>query len=167
MARATSAATTFFKSIKVGRDDVEFIDAGFGHNNPCEALIDEARRQFGHHCPWQALSIGTGLGDVVSIKDSHRSIMKALKKMATSSTTVANRLRDTYENDGCYYRFNVDRGLQDITLSDWERSSNISSHTSHYLRENRGTIEKFVNSLVNTTESDRSATNPRSTAAIS
>ncbi|KXX77753.1 Calcium-independent phospholipase A2-gamma [Madurella mycetomatis] len=34
VARATSAATTFFKPIRVGRDGIEFVDAGFGHNNP-------------------------------------------------------------------------------------------------------------------------------------
>ncbi|EWZ28291.1 hypothetical protein FOZG_17997 [Fusarium oxysporum Fo47] len=46
VARATSAATTFFKSIKVGRDEIEFVNAGFGYNNPCEVLLQEAQRQF-------------------------------------------------------------------------------------------------------------------------
>ncbi len=46
VARATSAATTFFKPIKAGRDEIEFVDAGFGYNNPCEILIEEAQRQF-------------------------------------------------------------------------------------------------------------------------
>lgn len=41
---ATSAATTFFKSIRVGRDGIEFVDAGFGYNNPREILIEEARQ---------------------------------------------------------------------------------------------------------------------------
>src|ERR1700722_14732281 len=67
VARATSAATTFFKSITVGRDGIEFIDAGFGYNNPCEILIEEARRQFPGRAQMLVLSIGTGLGDVVTI----------------------------------------------------------------------------------------------------
>jgi patatin-like phospholipase/acyl hydrolase len=46
VARATSAATTFFKSIKCGRDDIEFIDAGFGYNNPCDMLLEEALEIF-------------------------------------------------------------------------------------------------------------------------
>ena len=46
IARATSAATTFFKPIKLGRDNVEFIDAGFGYNNPTEILMGEAEKQF-------------------------------------------------------------------------------------------------------------------------
>ncbi|TRX89188.1 hypothetical protein FHL15_009886 [Xylaria flabelliformis] len=142
VARATSAATTFFKSIKVGRDNVEFIDAGFGHNNPCEVLIEEAQRQFPKHDGLQVLSIGTGLGDVVTIKDSRRAILKALAKMAATSTTVARRLHNQYGNSGHYHRFNVERGLQDITLSDWERTSTVSAHTGNYLHDNREAIQK-------------------------
>ncbi|KAF9639550.1 hypothetical protein BFW01_g11356 [Lasiodiplodia theobromae] len=86
VARATSAAaTTFFKSIKCGRDEIEFIDAAFGHNNPCEILIKEARRVFPNATKFQILSVGTGLGKVAGIRDSRMSILNALEKMATSS----------------------------------------------------------------------------------
>ncbi|KAI1125085.1 acyl transferase/acyl hydrolase/lysophospholipase [Nemania abortiva] len=149
VARATSAATTFFKSIKVGRDNVEFIDAGFGTNNPCELLIKEAQRQFPGHGPLQVLSIGTGLGNVITIKDSRRAIVNALAKMAATSTAVATRLNDHYGDSGQYYRFNVDRGLQDITLSDWDKTSTIAAHTGNYLRDNQRTIQKFVDNFIN------------------
>ncbi|GKT52614.1 uncharacterized protein ColSpa_12795 [Colletotrichum spaethianum] len=85
VARATSAATTFFKPIRVGRDEIEFVDAGFGYNNPCEILVNEARKQFPSHTRIQVLSIGTGLGDVVSIGKTRMDIVRALKSMATSS----------------------------------------------------------------------------------
>lgn len=142
VARATSAATTFFKSIKCGRDEIEFIDAGFGYNNPCEVLIEEAKKTFPAAGEMQILSIGTGLGDVVTIKDNRFSILNALKKMASSSKQVADRLSDEYGNDCIYFRFNVDRGLQDITLADWEKSSTISSHTLNYLHEQDRYIKK-------------------------
>jgi patatin-like phospholipase/acyl hydrolase len=80
VARATSAATTFFKSIKVGRDEIEFIDAGFGYNNPCNILIQEAQREFPDRGKMRILSIGTGLGDVVTIQNKRLSIITALKK---------------------------------------------------------------------------------------
>jgi patatin-like phospholipase/acyl hydrolase len=144
VARATSAATTFFKSIKVGRDEIEFIDAGFGYNNPCEILITEAQRQFPDRGQMRVLSIGTGLGDVVTIDNTRRSIINALKKMATSSRTVATRLDRRYGDDGQYYRLNVDQGLQDITLSDWDQASSISAHTRNYITENERAIMKFV-----------------------
>ncbi|KAK1623459.1 acyl transferase/acyl hydrolase/lysophospholipase [Colletotrichum phormii] len=144
VARATSAATTFFKPIRVGRDGVEFIDAGFGYNNPCEILIDEARRQFPSRPQIQVLSIGTGLGDVVSIGNTRMGIIRALKNMATSSKKVAMRLEDQYGDSGQYFRFNVAQGLQDVTLSDWEKSSTISAHTRNYLLETRRQIQQFI-----------------------
>ncbi|KAI0446399.1 acyl transferase/acyl hydrolase/lysophospholipase [Xylaria telfairii] len=163
VARATSAATTFFKSIKVGRDNVEFIDAGFGCNNPCEVLIEEARRQFPNHGALQVLSIGTGLGDVVTIKDSRRTILEALAKMASTSTTVARKLYNQYGDSGQYHRFNVERGLQDITLSDWEKTSTISAHTGNYLQDNRVEIQKFVDSFINCPRGEAEATGSHGT----
>lgn len=150
IARATSAATTFFKPIKLGRDKIDFVDAGFGHNNPCEVLIEAAQREFPDRNHLQVLSIGTGLGEVVSIKDNRFSILKALKKMATTSKTVAMRLEDRYGGTGSYHRFNVERGLEDVTLSDWQKTSNISAHTSNYLRENRRAIDGFVSIFLST-----------------
>ncbi|KAL1888008.1 hypothetical protein Cpir12675_006342, partial [Ceratocystis pirilliformis] len=72
-ARATSAAITLFDPIKLGRDEIQFVDASHGYNNPCEALIWEAERQFPGR-PIMTLSIGAGLGDVVEISDSRDSI---------------------------------------------------------------------------------------------
>ena len=144
VARATSAATTFFKPAVLGRDGVEFVDAGFGYNNPCEVLIAEAERLFpDRKLHMQVLSIGTGLGDVVKIRDSRFSIISALKKMATSSKQVAARLEHKYD-DRNYARFNVEKGLEDVMLSDWEEASEISAHTHNYLQENRKRLESFV-----------------------
>jgi len=144
VARATTAATAFFKPIRIGRDEIEFIDAGFGYNNPCEVLIDESRRQFPERSQMRILSIGTGLGGVVTVRDNVFAIIKALKKMAASSQKVAANLSNRFGDDGQYYRFNVDRGLQDVTLSDWEKHSEISAHTRNYLAENETLVDRFV-----------------------
>ncbi|KKF92479.1 Patatin [Ceratocystis platani] len=154
VARATSAATTFFKSIKVGRDEVEFIDAGFGHNNPCEALIEETKKVYPGR-EMTILSIGTGLGDVIEIKDKRISIIKALASMATTSKAAALRLQNKYSGIGGYYRFNVENGLKDITLSDWKQSSKISSHTGNYLAEKREDVEKFIKVMANANASNQ------------
>lgn len=148
VARATSAATTFFKPIKVGRDGIEFIDAAFGFNNPCEVLIEEAQRQFPDRKYLQVLSLGTGLGDVVTIDDTRKSILKALKKMTTTTKKVAQRLDSRFGDSMQYHRFNVDRGLDDVSLSDWEKSSRIAAHTKNYLNENQRAIQKFVNVFI-------------------
>ena len=142
VARATSAATTFFKSIKCGRDEVEFIDAGFGYNNPCEILLREAQSIFTGAEFGCILSIGTGIGGVVSVGATRKSILDALKAMATSSQKVAQRLEELYSNGNVYYRFNVPRGLEDVTLSDWKEMSNISAHTRNYLAESQTPLAK-------------------------
>ncbi|KAK0638483.1 acyl transferase/acyl hydrolase/lysophospholipase [Cercophora newfieldiana] len=154
VARATSAATTFFKPATVGREGIEFVDAAFGYNNPCEVLIEEAQRQFPDRKHLQVVSIGTGLGDVVSIKESRRSIIVALKKMATSSKEVATRLDKRYgDADDCeYYRLNVEQGLQDITLSDWEKAKEISGHTHNYLEKNQRVLERIANTIAGTSQ---------------
>ena len=148
VARATSAATTFFKPICVGRDGIEFVDAGFGYNNPCEVLVEEAGRRFPGRDDMQIISIGTGLGDVVSIGDTRRSILSALKKMATTSSKVAARLDDRFGGDGRYVRLNVEKGLEDTTLSDWKKASSISAHTRNYLSDKKRTIDEFVEDFI-------------------
>jgi patatin-like phospholipase/acyl hydrolase len=147
VARATSAATTFFRSIKCGRDEIEFIDAGFGYNNPCDVLLDEAREIFPNSELGCVLSIGTGLRGVVKIQDSRRSILTALKEMATSSQKVADRLEGRFGDSTIYYRFDVRRGLEDISLSDWKETSTISAHTRNYLQEERRRIDLCAKTL--------------------
>jgi patatin-like phospholipase/acyl hydrolase len=134
VARATSAATTFFPSIACGHQEIDFIDAGFGHNNPSEVLTSEAEDVF-HGEPSDCIvSIGTGLSGVVAIKDTRLSIVSALKNMATNSEAVHRRLAKRLPEE-LYFRFDVTRGLDDITLYDWEKSSRVSAHTANYLAE--------------------------------
>ncbi|KAI1137532.1 FabD/lysophospholipase-like protein [Hypoxylon sp. FL0543] len=149
VARATSAATTFFKSIKCGRDQIEFIDAALGYNNPCEVLIEEAKKEFPDASPshMRIVSIGCGLGDVVTIRDSRTSILRALKTVATTSKKTSDRLAMRYRDSDCYYRFNVDRGLEDVTLADWKAYSKISAHTHNYLQDNEGYVLSCIKAL--------------------
>ncbi|KAL2885068.1 Patatin/Phospholipase A2-like protein [Ceratocystis lukuohia] len=156
VARATSAATTFFKSIKVGRDEVEFIDAGFSHNNPCEALIEETKKEYPGR-EMTILSIGTGLEDFIEAKNKRTSLIKALASMATASKAAALRLQHRYSGIGGYYRFNVENGLKNNTLSDWKQASKISSHTRNYLAENREVVERFTKVIAKASSSKHSS----------
>ncbi|KAI0901540.1 acyl transferase/acyl hydrolase/lysophospholipase [Annulohypoxylon nitens] len=150
IARATSAATTYFKPIKLGRDNIEFIDAGFGCNNPCGILIEEAQQQFPQYRrdQFHVLSIGTGLTNVVEIKDSLPAIVNALKKMTTTSNQVARDMDRLYGDKGRYHRFSVDRGLEDVTISDWKKMSKVVACTRYYLMKSQKDIERAINSLV-------------------
>ncbi|KAL1894816.1 hypothetical protein Cpir12675_003511 [Ceratocystis pirilliformis] len=118
VARATTAAVSFFKSVKIGRDDIEYIDAAFGHNNPC-------------------------IGDIIEINEA-KPIAKALDNMATRSKQAAMRLKTAYSNSNGYYRFDVENGLKNITLWDWKKTSQISAHTRNYLRENEEAVKRLI-----------------------
>ncbi|KAL2887644.1 FabD/lysophospholipase-like protein [Ceratocystis lukuohia] len=148
VARATSAAAPFFKSIKVGRDEAEFIDTRYSYNNPCKVLIEEAARKF----PGQGmivLSIGAGLRDIVDIKVKQRPVREALEKMATSSKATASRLRIMYGTTGGYYRFNIENSTQDITPSAQNETSTMLACINNYLTENRDEVERFIEVMTN------------------
>lgn len=147
VARATSAATTLFKPIKLGQDGIEYIDARFGYNNPCDKLIAEAKKAFPGRTDLQILSIGTGVGKVIELNDTRASIIGALQKMVTSSNMVAASLDREYGDSGQYFRFNVERGLEDISSSDWDRDSTVCAHTNNYLSQKSREINKFVQTL--------------------
>lgn len=155
VARATSAAPTFFKPIKLGKGGAEYIDAGFGYNNPCDKLIAEARNAFPGRSDLQILSIGTGHRGVVAMDDTRQSIIKALQRMATSSNEVAASLDAEYGDSGQYFRFNVEHGLENIASSDWGKDSTIAAHTTNYLSEKSRAIEKFVKTFTTRGEQNK------------
>jgi hypothetical protein len=92
-------------------------------------FFEEGKDVFKDATSFRILSIGTGLGDVVAIKKIRTSILRVLKDLATSSKQVADRLETAYEGNELYYRFNIQNGLQDVTILDWEQASDISAHT--------------------------------------
>ncbi|KAL2889226.1 Vegetative incompatibility protein HET-E-1 [Ceratocystis lukuohia] len=141
VARATSAAVTFFDSMKLGRDNIEFIDASYGYNNPCEELIAEAETQFPGR-QMVVLSIGTGIDDVVEITDL--TVLEALSKMVTSSKHTDLKLRDKHSGTAVYHRFNVEHGLRDMEVSHLDNWGRIAAHTMNYIGENKEPVKKFV-----------------------
>ncbi|KFA55131.1 hypothetical protein S40293_08680 [Stachybotrys chartarum IBT 40293] len=155
-ARATSAAPTYFKPIRLGRDGVEYVDAGLGYNNPCAVLVNEAHDQFPGRQPLRILSIGTGLYKVAPIGNGIGSDIKSLRRMATNTQKVEVELKDKYRGTQQYYRFSVDRGLDSVGLADYGMKSTIITHTENYLRENRGKIKEFVQAFIASVDRTRS-----------
>ncbi|PHH49486.1 hypothetical protein CFIMG_007758RA00001 [Ceratocystis fimbriata CBS 114723] len=144
VARATSAAVQIFDSIKMGRENIEFIDASFGSNNPSEHVIKAAKSVFKDY-KMVIASIGTGLGDTIKLEDTKdNSVAKSLKMMAESSKIEDMRLKEVYRGTGTYHRFNVGSNLRDITAWDWDIKGKIPGHTINYLEEDTKSIESYV-----------------------
>lgn len=142
--RATSAASSFFDPIAVGRYKEEFVDGATGANNPVREVWDQAQLLWG---PIESkieclVSIGTGVPSLKPFKDDVFHIGETLIAIATETEQTAERFRrekSMLDSTGQYYRFNVTRGLEDIGLEESKKVKEIAAATRRYI----GTQEVF------------------------
>jgi len=159
-ARATSAAPTFFKRLRIGPQHAqeEFLDGGLGSNNPTKLLMEEAVKIFDRQDPIVCIiSIGTGKTNVTEFKTPGlfqktlpTELSYALKNMATDCETVEGEISQRFSaNPGIYFRFNVEHGLENVSLEEWEELGNIKAKTIAYLGDHRiaGSVDEAVVAL--------------------
>ncbi|KAI5776949.1 acyl transferase/acyl hydrolase/lysophospholipase [Geopyxis carbonaria] len=157
-ARATTAASTFFKHIAIGTGGIQevFVDAGLGCNNPVRQVIEEAHNVFGStsrniDC---IISIGTGQSQVVSLEKPNFfqkilpiGLVRVLKHLATESEKTAEAEERRYSTSpGLYFRFNVEHGMQGTTLEEWRKLGDVKTSTMKYLEGSR--VSEKVDSVV-------------------
>ncbi|KAI8943983.1 acyl transferase/acyl hydrolase/lysophospholipase [Xylaria longipes] len=143
--RATSAATSFFDpNIEIWNE--EFIDGATPDNNPLMELWSEAHDVFSDpdDRSWNLennvacmVSIGTGVPAAQSFGDDLLQIGAKLVKIATDTEKVASDFAKHHPQlvrDGRYFRFNVDRGLENIGLEEHARLGEIMAATRHYIQ---------------------------------
>ncbi|XP_006457717.1 hypothetical protein AGABI2DRAFT_190154, partial [Agaricus bisporus var. bisporus H97] len=141
-ARATSAAPTFFKRIEIGRNQ-PFIDGGLGRNNPSQVVLEEAKALFGARQIGCLVSIGTGQAKTTEIKEPGiwqriipTGVIGALKAISTDCESTHQAMLRHFANlPNTYFRLNVEQGMQKITLSKWEKLSNVEAHTDQYMQK--------------------------------
>ncbi|KAI9665063.1 MAG: hypothetical protein M1821_006511 [Bathelium mastoideum] len=143
--RATCAAPTYFSSIKIGPESrkEEFIDGGVGSNNPINELHEEAGRLFDKTQRVACIvSLGTGVRNTIQVEQAHlldkivlpRNLIKGFKKLALDSERNAKMMGHKYaRTQGFYFRLNVEKGLEKIRLADWEKLTEVRTHTLAYL----------------------------------
>jgi hypothetical protein len=95
--RTTSAATSFFVPISVGRFGEEFVDGATGANNPVREVWHQAQLAWGPE-PLESkvkclVSIGTGVPSLKSFKDDVLHIGETLIAIATETEQTAERFR--------------------------------------------------------------------------
>lgn len=91
------------------------------------------------------ISIGTGHPGIRSVSDKGlKNLVQTLQKEATETESTnqqfLGRWRDHVEKDRCF-RFNVEHGLENVGLAEFEQQDLIQAATSTYLKE-RGTKGK-------------------------
>jgi hypothetical protein len=145
VARATSAAPTYFDSIKI--DGVMHLDGGFGgHNNPTKLAYDEIRST--SSLPPFIVSIGTGMDNKVNYH-SRKSLFRKIKTYLNPSDELSRdselvhwemkKLSSAAKFS--YFRFNVDSGIGDIKLDEWKSSTSRRLGTLDHIRQ---ATEKYL-----------------------
>ncbi|KAL8296146.1 hypothetical protein RB600_001572 [Gaeumannomyces tritici] len=137
--RATSAATTFFDPIVIGPFGEEFVDGALGANNPVYAVWNQAQDVWGDQLQRKLrcfVSIGTGVPNLKPVRDDALGIWPTLKELATETEKTAqqfHRDKSGLDDEGRYYRFNVDRGLEEIGLEESKKKAEIAAATRRYV----------------------------------
>jgi len=139
--RATSAATTFFEPIKIGRYGQEFADGGVLYNNPIQLVEREASAIWPDRMESAVMvSIGTGSAPGGAFSGNLREIINAMKEIVTETEKTNNDFSHFHKamiDQNRLYRFNVFHGLADVGLQEWKEKEKIANTTQTYLeREN-------------------------------
>ncbi|KII90267.1 hypothetical protein PLICRDRAFT_138833, partial [Plicaturopsis crispa FD-325 SS-3] len=144
-ARATSATIGLFKELKMVSNGitVSYVDAGTGFNNPTAELLKEANSMFPSQFVACIVSIGAGqVHRAVAPKPRAffqkemmpTSLVDTMTAIASDCEKIAQDVAGRFlEEDNVYFRFNVDQGLQNITVAQWEKMGEIKAHTEQYL----------------------------------
>ncbi|KAF3006907.1 hypothetical protein E8E13_011166 [Curvularia kusanoi] len=140
-ALATSAAPTYFSKVEI--EGSTYIDGAIGANNPAEQLEAEANDILcdgNNNLITQVacfLSVGTGRMDLNSVSDRGvRRLVEALKKEATETEHTHNSIEGRWRPRGQesrYYRFNVDQGLNEVKLAEFNKRDTIQAGAIAYL----------------------------------
>jgi predicted acylesterase/phospholipase RssA len=142
-ARATSAAPTFFDRITISELGIgqPFIDGGLGRNNPTAQVLEEAKLIFGSRQVACIVSIGTGQTHPPGIPPPNvfqrvvpLDVVRALQGIATDCDGTAQEISRRFTGTtNVYFRFNVEQGLQNVGIAQWERLAEVMAHTGAYM----------------------------------
>ena len=136
-ARATSAASTFFEPITIGRFGQKFVDGGLKHNNPIE-MADLESRALWPDDDRIIISIGTGSAPGKAIDGNLVQLARRLADIVTEAEERSDLFRRSNRNlvdNNSLFRFNVYHGLGDIGLEEWKALNRIATYTETYLNK--------------------------------
>jgi hypothetical protein len=109
-----------------------------GFSNPIRAVIKEAHQVFGEDRPISLLlSLGAGQSAPLSLQSPLTFSYGRLEFMARAvqeCERTANEISQHLSDVDAYLRLDVDKGLNDLKISDWHRLGAIESHTNVYIQ---------------------------------
>jgi hypothetical protein len=152
---ASMALPILFDPVEVGPEYAaeEFCGGGYGFNNPTRELLKEVQSVYGGERQVAVIvSIGSGRPKSLSLEGSNQEsgVMEELLRKLTLNCEMIEKDVSYQLNDvGAYMRLNVDQGLEDVRMHDWNQLGKVMSHTKQYLQSTSvtkllGTITEFV-----------------------
>jgi hypothetical protein len=150
--RATSATALAFKPIQIGQS--VFLDEGTGKYNPAPVALDEAvcnewpGREVGvfisigtgkrpegtnaqQHLWWEGFVSG-GIGDFA---EARRKLIQKIEDCEKTHKEMKDHLAKRHVNPENYYRLNVNVGVGEFGMNEWNALAEISTNTRMYLAE--------------------------------
>ena len=156
-ARATTAASSFFKPQKLGSGPTAqtYIDAAIGVNNPVVPLLKEAVQEFGTGrrlgC---VVSIGTGtrerklgraLNGLKNLTQGPRYYVHLINTVKSTATDAEAAHHDLQSKlllfPGSYFRFNVPEAAEQVKLHHYEKIPELKAMTTKYLANEEVTAQ--------------------------
>jgi hypothetical protein len=136
---ASMAVPTLFSSVKIGTRT--FVGGALGASNPTQVLLNEAIDVFDTKYERktriaQIISLGSGAPPILtaSTVTDPQGVAQVMQVMTADSEVVSRELSVRLFSNDAYIRFNVDRGLENVSLDDWSGLGEISNHTDEYLQ---------------------------------
>ena len=114
------------------------------HNNPVKYVVEEANSLFPGRPISCVLSLGTGTAEVIGLKqpDAFQSVLPqnliGLKDIAEECERQSNAMETQLHQEDVpdfHFRLNVDEGLQNVSLAEWDALNGVSAHTLRYLEK--------------------------------
>jgi hypothetical protein len=150
--RATSATALAFKPIQIGQS--VFLDEGTGKYNPAPMALDEA---VSNEWPGREvgvfMSIGTGKrpegtnhqqhewwegfvsGGIGDFAEARRRLIQKIEDCEKTHKDMKDHLAKRHVNPENYYRLNVNVGVGEFGMNEWNALAEISTNTRMYLAE--------------------------------
>ncbi|KAF7523920.1 hypothetical protein G7054_g11595 [Neopestalotiopsis clavispora] len=156
-ARATSAAPLLFKPMILERPGVAqtMYDGALTDNNPIQKLMNECNRLDKDRKIGCVVSLGTGTKASKGLKgrDHVVKLMKLLAQQAINCddkhlSFIESPEGQRLENEQRYFRFSVEKNLDEVEPDQWEEFDAIQEYVNHYLTLNRLRIENCAKQLL-------------------
>jgi len=136
---ASMAVPTIFSPVKI--ETRSFVGGALGASNPTQVLLNEAIAIFDKKDERktriaQIISLGSGAPPIMTAATmtDPQGVGQVMQVMTADSEVLARELSVRLFSNDAYIRFNVDRGMENVSVDDWSGLGEISNYTDEYVQ---------------------------------